>query len=114
MTEDTKQDLRPCPFCGKQHKTNKIAPVVDYDGMGKPILGEYKDVVSLETHRHDAYIPVDIWQIRPLEDALQKKLEIAMDTMLSLRHRAVISPGKTDYELIRIIDHTKAEIEGVK
>ena len=69
--------LKACPFCGEQHKTNKIANIIDYDGEGHPILGEYKNVVSMLVHGRNDFIPLDVWQSRPIEDALRAELELS-------------------------------------
>jgi len=95
--------LKPCPFCGKEHPVHRIAPVIDYDGMGHPVMGEYIEHISLEIHDRNSYIPISIWNTRPIEDALRKQLDTTIYEA-KLANEAFATIEKQDTELRKQLD----------
>jgi hypothetical protein len=100
------KELRPCPFCGFEAVTTNYNPdVVACTNPGCP--NEIHDEVGLPK------ITIDEWNTRPLEDALRKQLDIAVEAINLARnfigyihdHEAVVS-------YIKKLDNALAEIGG--
>ena len=74
---------------------HRIAPVIDYDGMGHPVMGEYIEHISC--------IPISIWNTRPIEDALRKQLDTTIYEA-KLANEAFATIEKQDTELRKQLD----------
>ena len=66
-------NLKPCPFCGKDHPIYKSAPIIGYRGEdGVPINGIWRDFVSLQEHGDE--ITPETWNTRPREAELEARI----------------------------------------
>jgi hypothetical protein len=78
MTEQV--ELRPCPFCGTPAYTD----------------GGLAWCPSPECYMEDANMPINIWNTRPLEDALRRQLEDCTDIIQGLLTCLPDSPHEND------------------
>ena len=66
-------ELKKCPFCGKEHPIYEAAPIIGYrEDDGEGIIGEWRVLVSLQDHEDE--LTPEVWNTRPLEDALQQRI----------------------------------------
>ena len=100
--------LAPCPFCGEKHDVVNIAPGLGFDDDGNPILGEYEEHIFLKNHDKNAYIPLKIWQSRPLEDALRTEVELIRDANENWKIQYDVLHRKLDIAVEAMVKATEA------
>lgn len=64
-------ELKPCPFCGKTDKL-EFQSWVEQIEAGDDCYSQLVEVVFCNNHTVSAHI--DIWQARPIEDALRAEV----------------------------------------
>jgi hypothetical protein len=104
--ERMSEELKACPFCGELPMPTiegEISKIWFYCENRKCIIKGIK-------------MPKSFWQLRPLEDALRKQLEKALQTLSDLR-KLLKKEDVNAYNVrpfISIIDNTLAEIERIE
>jgi hypothetical protein len=68
------EELKECPFCGSAAEYSK-SDYGEWCNCSKP--RERESYCAMQTH----YMLKEQWQSRPIEDALRKQLEVAMEAM---------------------------------
>jgi len=71
------EELKPCPFCGQDHKSYSYWNIVGYDERGNPIKGEKKEYVDFyadSDEKSTVYISPETWNTRPIEDELRAEI----------------------------------------
>jgi hypothetical protein len=90
---DLINNLPYCPFCNTEPVTK-----TNWDENERP-----KIMVSCSDEECPAgqiWVPVEKWSTRPLEDALQKKLDIAIDLLDELSHWDMLWLGEGEPSLV--------------
>ena len=100
---DTNQSdkLRPCPFCGDTKTVHRKGNTQDELGIHDP--GRvYCSICGGETSYY-------WWQKRPIEDALQAKLDIAIE---ALEYCAIVYPHPDDAKQCDIAFEALKKLKG--
>lgn len=100
------EELRACPFCGSKD-------------ISDVFMGEWN--MPWRVYCHDCYAEtaafenkdnaIEAWQHRPIEDALQAKLEIAVEALLVIagKTQAFTTTTNTEYGINVKMDYVPTE-----
>ena len=77
-------ELKPCPFCGKQHEWEDAIDM--HFGRNKSIVCRHK-VLFVAYDESDRKTITDLFNLRPIEDALLTRAEAAERSLAALREQ---------------------------
>ena len=97
------EELKPCPFCGSEAKVDDI-------------IGRYAYCPNADCHLwrlEGEEIEIDEWQSRPIEYALRKQLDMAVEALEKIKRAWTDNGSMHLYEAMKEASDALSEINRI-